>query len=415
MPKNPKLLNGLRFEKGASSESGDLSQKHRSDCKRKLSNRPESNKLKISRDSHPQRSSQYVENQVMVKSPPCWIDPFQTKFDNRRTTEITRTAEPLLRDVIELKQAALWHGGKIRVGQASDAAAEGMARQPKALSRTHLEHTKSPQTSHSVSCVSSSAGELPKMSCGSCREQSSTDASDSSMCGGNCTPRPERASSSSRKISRGKGNFPLVSIPVTDIPRSHSFYSPVMSDDSGRNSREEIAGSTGDKESTPLGESGTTSCGEKREIPQPETLANSDTSDHRSRFGYVQTTTNGRLDNADIGLSAPYRTESVSRECIPGMDDVSVMWSPLEPKDRPGRHSGKDGTDTRSTSTDTSLSRMCIDDATTTDDKQNGDVLRMQSVSPVQKKEWHTHLLLRNHVLHRLRTHFQRLSPWRSR
>ena len=37
---------------------------------------------------------------------------------------------------------------------------------------------------------------------------------------------------------------------------------------------------------------------------------------------------------------------------MPGMDDVSVMWSPLESKDWPGRHSGEDGTDNRSTSTD---------------------------------------------------------------
>ena len=40
---------------------------------------------------------------------------------------------------------------------------------------------------------------------------------------------------------------------------------------------------------------------------------------------------------------------------------MSVMWSPLESKDGPGRHSGKDGDDNRSTSTDTSLP---------TDDKQ---------------------------------------------
>ena len=66
------------------------------------------------------------------KSPSYWIDPFQTKLDKRRTTKITRTAEPMLRDVIELKQAALWHGGKIRIDQACEAAAEGMARQPKA-------------------------------------------------------------------------------------------------------------------------------------------------------------------------------------------------------------------------------------------------------------------------------------------
>ena len=323
MPENPELLNDLKFENGASSGSGDLSQKRRSDCKRKLSNRPEHNKLKISRGDHPQRSSQYVENQVMVKSPSCWIDPFQMKPDRRRTTKITRTAEPMLRDVIELKQAALWHGGKIRIDQACEAAAEGMVRQPKAprisfrsegtrsLSGSHQEHTISPQTSHPPSCVSSSSAvDLPQMSGGTCREQSSTYASDSSMCGGNCASRPERASCSSRKVSRRKGNFPVAPIPVADIPRSYSFYSPVMSDDSGRNSREETTGSTGDKKSTPLGESGTTGCGEEREIPQPETLANSDTSDHRSSSGSVQTTTNARLGNADFGLSAPHRTES---------------------------------------------------------------------------------------------------------
>ena len=88
MRENPELLNGLKFENGASSGSGDLSQKRRSDCKRKLGNRTEYNKLKISRDNHPQRSSQCVENQVMVQSPSCWIDPFQTKLDKRRTTKL---------------------------------------------------------------------------------------------------------------------------------------------------------------------------------------------------------------------------------------------------------------------------------------------------------------------------------------
>ena len=162
-----------------------------------------------------------------------------------------------------------------------------------------------------------------------------------------------------------------------------------MSDDSGRNSREETTGSAGDKKSTPLSESGTTSCGEKRKIPQPETFTHSGTGNHRSRFGSVQTTTNGRLGDADLGLSASYRTESVSRECIPGMDDVSVVWGTLESKERPGRHSGEDGADNRSTSIDTSLSRMCIHDATTTDGQQNGDILRMQSVSSVQKSGAH--------------------------
>ena len=162
-----------------------------------------------------------------------------------------------------------------------------------------------------------------------------------------------------------------------------------MSDDSGRNSREETTGSAGDKEPTPLGGSGTTGCREERKIPQPETLADSDTSNHRLRSGAIQTTTNGRLGNAGFGLSAFHRTESVSRERIPGMDDVSVMWTPLESKDGPGRHSGEDGADYRTTQIDTSLPRMCLDDATTTDDKQNGDVLPMQPVSSVQKSGAH--------------------------
>ena len=154
--------------------------------------------------------------------------------------------------------------------------------------------------------------------------------------------------------------------------------------------RKFATGSAGDKKSTPLSESGTTSCGEERKIPQPETYTHSDTSNYRSRSGSVQTTTNGRLGDADLGMSTSYRTKSVSRECIPGMDDVSVMWSTLESKDGPGRHSGEDRADNRSTSIDTSLSRVCINDATTTNGKQNGDILRMQSVSHLCKRVVHT-------------------------
>ena len=50
----------------------------------------------------------------------------------------------MLQDVIKLKQAAFWHGGKIRIGQACEAAAEGKVRQPKALrisfDQKRLEH-----------------------------------------------------------------------------------------------------------------------------------------------------------------------------------------------------------------------------------------------------------------------------------
>ena len=95
-----------------------------------------------------------------------------------------------------------------------------------------------------------------------------------------------------------------------------------------------------------------------RKTPQPETFTHSDPSDHRSRFGSVQTTTNGRLGDADLKLSASYRTESVSRECIPGMDDVSVIWSTLESKDGPGRHSGEYGADNRSSASTTRLQQM---------------------------------------------------------
>ena len=96
------------------------------------------------------------------------------------------------------------------------------------------------------------------------------------------------------------------------------------------------------------------------------------------------------------------------------LDDVSVMWSTLESKDGPGRHSGENGADSRSTSIDTSLSRMCINDATTTDDKQNGDILRMQSVSLVQKSGAHISYYGITCV-RRLRTHVHQLSPRRSK
>ena len=43
------------------------------------------------------------------------------KPDRRHTTKLTSTAGPMLRDVIELKQAALWHRGKIRIDQACEA------------------------------------------------------------------------------------------------------------------------------------------------------------------------------------------------------------------------------------------------------------------------------------------------------
>ena len=88
--------------------------------------------MKISRDNQHQRGSQYVEKSGHGQITVLLDRPFQTKLDKRRTAKFTRTAESMLRDVIELKQVALWHVCKIRIDQACEAAAEGMARQPKA-------------------------------------------------------------------------------------------------------------------------------------------------------------------------------------------------------------------------------------------------------------------------------------------
>ena len=299
------------------------------------------------------------------------VGPIPVKRNStRRTTKITRTAEPMLRDVIELKQAALWHGGKIRVDQACEAAADGMARQPKesrisfrsegiiSSSVIHQERATSSQTSHPPSCASSSSAvELPRMSGRDLKEPVA----------------PVERSHEERETFWWR-RFLLTYLVVT-ASTAQLCQRKLREAQEARNRL-----CSADQEQQVVW---------RKEIPQPETLANSDTSDHRSSSGAILTTTNGRLGNEDFGLSALRRTESVSRERIPGMDDVSVMWSPLESKDGPGRHSGEDGTDNRTNSIDTPLPRMCLDDATTTDDKQNGDVLRMQPVSLVQKSGTH--------------------------
>ena len=135
------------------------------------------------------------------------------------------------------------------------------------------------------------------MSGGTCREQRSTGASDSSMCGSNCASRPERACSSSREISRGKGNFPLASIPAADISRSHSFYSSVMPDDSGgetagnrlrsANQEQQVAGTKGKH---------------RNQKPSPRVIPATIDRD----LDPSKRPPTGRLGNADLGLSASY-------------------------------------------------------------------------------------------------------------
>ena len=75
--------------------------------------------------------------------------------------------------------------------------------------------------------------------------------------------------------------------------------------------------------------------GEERKIPQPETFQPTVIPATIDRdLDPSKRPPTGELGNADLGLSTSYRTESVSRECISGMDDVSVMWSTLESKDQ---------------------------------------------------------------------------------
>ena len=229
----------------------------------------------------------------------------------------------MLRDVIELKQAALWH-------ETTESTSNLISIRRDQINIWHSSraHKITADFTFSILHIIVVRSGLIQMSGGACREQGSTDAGDSSMCGSNCASRLERASGSSRKISRRKGNFPVAPIPVADIPCSYTFYSPVMPDDSGRNSREEIAGSTGDKKSTPLGESGTTGCGSKgkNRNQEPSPTMTPATIDRDLEPSKRPPTGGWVMRISDCPHS--YRTESVSRECIPGVDDVSCHAEP---------------------------------------------------------------------------------------
>ena len=98
-----------------------------------------------------------------------------------------------------------------------------------------------------------------------------------------------------------------------------------------------------------------------------------------------QATANGRLAHAGFGLSALDRTKRVLGERVLGMDGVSVMRSPLEPEDGPGRHPSDEGTDNDTATVGAPFAKIWVDDATTADDQQDGDVFRMQPFPTVQK------------------------------
>ena len=215
------------------------------------------------------------------------------------------------------------------------------------------------------------------MSGGPCREQSSTDACDSSMCGSNCASRLDRVSGSSRKISRRKGNFPVAPIPVADIylvVAASTAQLCLMTQDEIRERKLREAQETrnrlrsANQEQQVAGRKGKHRNQKPSPTVIPATIDRDLANDHQ------------RSD-----CSHPIEQRAFRENAYLEWDDVSVMWSTLESKHGPGRHSGEDGADNRSTSSDTSLSRMCINDANTTDGKQNGDILRMQSVSSVQE------------------------------
>ena len=110
----------------------------------------------------------------------------------------------------------------------------------------------------------------------------------------------------------------------------------------------------------------------------------------RSRSGSIQTTTNGRFGAMRIS-DCPHPIEQRAFR-----ENAYLEWMTcLSCGARWSRKTGQDdiqvkmGLTIDQTSIDTSLSRMCINDAITTDSKQNGDILRMQSVSLVQKSGAH--------------------------
>ena len=208
------------------------------------------------------------------------------------------------------------------------------------------------------------------------------------MCGSNCASRPERASSSSRKVSQKKVTFRWRRFLLLTyfVVTASTAQLCLMTQDEIRERKLREAQETrnrlrsANQEQQVAGTKGK----HRNQKPSPTVIPATidrdlDSSKRPPTRGWVM-----RISDCPHPIE-----QSVSRECIPGMDDVSVMWSTLESKDGPGRHSGEDGADSRSTSSDTSLSRMCINDATTTDGKQNGDILRMQSVSSVQKSGAH--------------------------
>ena len=191
-----------------------------------------------------------------------------------------------------------------------------------------------------------------------CAESDSANASDPIMCGCNSSRRLEGAIEASFSDSRGKGDVPMATFPVVDVPGGHSFYRPTLPDDTGRDKGEEVAGGTRDTGAlvpSPDCRSGK-KAKRRRELQQENFISqNFDISDRQRRTGTLEATTERRLDCESVVLD---RIKSVSGECSSGMDDVFVLRSSLESHDRPGRYSDEGGSGHDTTPIDASMSRL---------------------------------------------------------
>ena len=123
----------------------------------------------------------------------------------------------------------------------------------------------------------------------------------------------EGASGTNRTVPRGNGDFPVAPFLVVDMSGGHSFHCPTLSDDLGRDTREEIVRSTGDMEASPRGNLGIQAGGRKERPPQQETTTDVDTSYCRTGVGTIQATANGRLANASFRLPAQSNREHFER------------------------------------------------------------------------------------------------------
>ena len=195
----------------------------------------------------------------------------------------------------------------------------------------------------------------------------------------------------------------LASIPAADISRSHSFYSPVMSDDSGRNSREETAGSARDKKSL-------RSANQEQQVAERKGKYRN----QKPSPTVIPATIDRDLDPSKRPTTGGW-TMRIS-DCAHPIeqrafrDNAYLEWMTcLSCGARWSRKTGQDDIQVKKglTIDQPQLTHPCPECASTT---------RLQQMTNKTETffgcSWFP---LRNHVLHRLRTYVQQLSPWRSR